>query len=70
MQVAVGSRSTDRPLAVSIHTIAQTKAESKKQMAESSLRCFVRRNERKGFDWLRVDEKVIWSVRDTALTVG
>ena len=45
------------------------------QMEESSLRRFVRTNERKGFGWLRTNEKLIWSLMTrqgvgTALTVG
>ena len=44
-------------------------------MEESSLRSFVRRNERKGFGWLRTNEKLIWSLMTrrgvgTALTEG
>jgi hypothetical protein len=39
-----------------------TKAEGKKQMEESNPRSFVRRNERKGFGWLRTNEKLMWSL--------
>jgi hypothetical protein len=43
-------------------------------MEESSLRSFVRRNERKGFGWLRANEKLMWSLMTrqgvvTALTI-